>query len=101
MKQYILPQNSLSRTNVMITLEFHCHTYASKNSLTRPADLIKTARRKGLNRLVITDHNSITGALEAREIDPELVIVGEEIMTTSGEILRGVREGGDSSFSFP
>lgn len=70
-----------------ITLEFHCHTHASKDSLTRPADLIKAARRKGLDRLVITDHNSIAGALEAQAIDPELVIVGEEIMTTKGEIL--------------
>lgn len=68
-------------------LEFHCHTRASKDSLTRPADLIKAARRKGLDRLVITDHNSIAGALEAQAIDPQLVIVGEEIMTTKGEIL--------------
>lgn len=70
-----------------LTLEFHCHTHASKDSLTRPADLIKAARRKGIDRLVITDHNSIAGALEAQAIDPGLVIVGEEIMTTQGEIL--------------
>lgn len=71
----------------MVKLEFHCHTHASKDSLTKPADLIKTARRKGLDRLVITDHNSIQGAREAQLLDPELVIVGEEIMTTRGEIL--------------
>lgn len=77
----------------LISLEFHCHTHASKDSLTRPADLIKAARRKGLDRLVITDHNSIAGALEAQAIDPQLVIVGEEIMTTKGEILAAfVRE---------
>ncbi len=71
----------------MLKLEFHCHTHASKDSLTRPADLIKAVRRKGLDRIVITDHNTIAGALEAQAIDPELVIVGEEIMTTKGEIL--------------
>ena len=77
----------------MLRVEFHCHTYASKDSLTRPGDLIHTARRKGLDRLVITDHNSIAGAVEAQAIDPELVIVGEEIMTTKGEILAAfVRE---------
>ncbi len=76
-----------------LTLEFHCHTYASKDSLTRPADLVRAARRKGLDRLVVTDHNSIAGALEAQAIDPQLVIVGEEIMTTKGEILAAfVRE---------
>lgn len=71
----------------MITLEFHCHTNASKDSLTRPADLIRAARRKGLDRVVVTDHNSIAGARAAQDLDPELIIVGEEIMTTRGEIL--------------
>ena len=77
----------------MLSLEFHCHTHASKDSLTRPADLIATARRKGIDRVVVTDHNSIAGAREAQAIDPELIIVGEEIMTTRGEILAAfVRE---------
>ena len=77
----------------MLTLEFHCHTNASKDSLTEPADLIRAARRRGLDRVVITDHNSIAGAKAAQALDPELIIVGEEIMTTKGEILAAfVRE---------
>jgi predicted metal-dependent phosphoesterase TrpH len=70
-----------------ITVEFHSHTIASKDSLTKPRDLIAKAHQRGIDRLVITDHNTISGALEAQELDPELVIVGEEIMTTRGEIL--------------
>lgn len=70
-----------------ISVEFHSHTRASKDSLTAPADLIAAARHKGIDRLIITDHNTITGALAAQALDPELVIVGEEIMTTQGEIL--------------
>ncbi len=78
---------------MIISVEFHCHTYASKDSLTRPADLVSAARRKGIDRVVVTDHNSIAGAFEAQAIDPELIIVGEEIMTTQGEILAAfVRE---------
>src|SRR5512134_2292626 len=69
------------------TVEFHCHTIYSKDSLTRPADLVKTCRRKGIDRVIVTDHNSIAGAQAAQALDPELVIVGEEIMTTRGEIL--------------
>ncbi len=68
-------------------VEFHCHTSASKDSLTPPEKLVDTARRKGLGRLIITDHNSIAGARLAQRLDPEFVIVGEEIMTTKGEIL--------------
>jgi predicted metal-dependent phosphoesterase TrpH len=71
----------------MIFTEFHCHTCASKDSLTRPVDLVAMARRKGIDRVVVTDHNSIAGAREAQAIDPELIIIGEEIMTTRGEIL--------------
>ncbi len=71
----------------LIRLEFHSHTSSSRDSLLRPADLVAAARRKGIDRVVVTDHNSIVGAREAQRIDPERIIVGEEIMTMRGEIL--------------
>ncbi len=67
--------------------EFHCHTIYSKDSLVSPARLVETCRQKGIDRVIVTDHNSIVGAVEAQRVAPELVIVGEEIMTTKGEIL--------------
>lgn len=70
-----------------LRVEFHCHTIYSKDSLSDPAALVETARKKGVDRLVVTDHNSIQGALLAKAIDPERIIVGEEIMTLSGELL--------------
>ncbi len=70
-----------------LRVEFHCHTYISKDCVTPPQKLIAACYRRGIDRLVITDHNSIAGAVEAREHAPELVIVGEEIMTTDGELL--------------
>ncbi|HSL46695.1 MAG TPA: PHP domain-containing protein [Anaerolineales bacterium] len=69
------------------SVEFHCHTNASKDSLTSPRELVDTCRRKGIDRVVVTDHNTIAGAREAQSLDPERVIVGEEILTTQGEIL--------------
>ena len=71
----------------MLRVEFHCHTIASKDSLTRPESLVKTCRRKGIDRVVVTDHNTIAGARAAQKLDPERIIVGEEIMTTRGELL--------------
>lgn len=73
----------------MLKVEFHCHTIASSDSLTHPRDLVNTCRRKGIDRVIITDHNTIAGAWAAHRLDPELVIVGEEIATTRGEILAG------------
>jgi predicted metal-dependent phosphoesterase TrpH len=71
----------------VLKVEFHSHTIASKDSLLHPADLVVAARRKGIDRVVVTDHDSIAGALEAKKLDPERVLTGEEIMTTRGEIL--------------
>lgn len=52
-----------------------------------PGRLIDIGRRRGLQRLAVTDHNAFDGALCAYKIDPELIVPGEEIMTTGGELL--------------
>lgn len=75
------------KSSDILRVEFHCHTIFSKDSLTRPRDLVEACRRKRIDRVVVTDHNSIAGARAAQALDPERVIVGEEIMTTRGEIL--------------
>jgi predicted metal-dependent phosphoesterase TrpH len=71
----------------MIHLEFHCHTLYSGDSLTSLESLLAACERKGIDRLVITDHNTIAGAVEAHRLDPQRVIVGEEVMTRDGELL--------------
>jgi hypothetical protein len=71
----------------LLRVEFHCHTIHSPDSLTRPAALLAACARKKIDRVVITDHNTIRGALEARALDPQRVIIGEEIQTREGELL--------------
>ena len=44
-------------------------------------------KRKKIDLLCVTDHNTIKGALEAEKLEAEMVIVGEEITTEQGEIL--------------
>lgn len=72
---------------MFIRVDFHTHTFASKDSLTSPDDFIKACFRRGLDRVVVTDHNTIRCALMLRRISPELIIIGEEIKTTRGELL--------------
>lgn len=74
-------------TPMLLRTEFHCHTIYSKDSLLQPQAMLAACQRKGIDRLIITDHNSIAGAIEAQRLDLQRVIVGEEIMTTCGEIL--------------
>jgi predicted metal-dependent phosphoesterase TrpH len=64
--------------------DLHLHTRFSRDSVTEPAALIARARKLGLNRIAVTDHNTIAGALAAREIAPDLVIIGEEIVLEGG-----------------
>jgi predicted metal-dependent phosphoesterase TrpH len=71
----------------LITVELHCHTWHSKDSLVLPGRLIEICRRRRIDRLAVTDHNRIAGALQTRDLAPDLVIVGEEIMTRQGELL--------------
>jgi predicted metal-dependent phosphoesterase TrpH len=71
----------------MLRLEFHCHTIYSKDSLTTPEALLAACERKGIQRVVITDHNTIAGGLHAHRLDPQRVIIGEEILTSRGELL--------------
>jgi predicted metal-dependent phosphoesterase TrpH len=78
--------NTLSTPTLKVDL--HIHTCASEDGALHPTEVIKVAKRKGLDHICITDHNTIDGALLAYRIDPDFVIVGEEILTKAGgEIL--------------
>ena len=71
----------------MLDLELHSHTRYSPDSLSKLADVIAHCRKIGIDRIAITDHSEIEGALLAHKMAPDLVIVGEEVMTTQGELL--------------
>ena len=73
--------------NDFVRVELHAHTVASKDSLVRPERLIRHCEKIGIDKIAITDHNEIQGALAARDLAPDRVIVGEEIETTQGELI--------------
>ncbi len=68
-------------------IELHAHTCYSEDSLLPPHTLLKVAQQRGLDKIAITDHNTLRGAREAYALAPERVIIGEEIMTSRGELL--------------
>lgn len=71
----------------MIKVDFHVHSIASKDSLSKVERLVARAEELGLGRLILTDHNTTAGAVELQNRYPDFVIAGEEILTTKGEIL--------------
>lgn len=71
----------------MLNVDFHAHTHFSKDCLICIEDLPRVCQLRGIDRLVITDHNTIAGALQAHAMDPQRFIIGEEIKTQKGELL--------------
>ncbi|HEX2905503.1 MAG TPA: PHP domain-containing protein [Phototrophicaceae bacterium] len=68
-------------------VDLHSHTLWSKDCLTAFETIITVCQQRGIHRIAITDHNTADGALALQKLAPELIIPGEEIMTTQGEIL--------------
>jgi len=80
----------MSASGRLWEVDLHSHTRASPDCLSDPVEVVRRARQAGLDRLAVTDHDEIRGAFEAREADPDLVIVGEEVRTEEGLDLIGL-----------
>ena len=76
----------------LIEVDLHMHTDHSPDCATPVEVLLETARDRGLGAIAITDHNEVSGALEARRIAEGMsdlkVIVAEEVKTAEqGEVI--------------
>ena len=66
------------------------HTCFSHDAYQTPRELVDRARELQLDRVAVTDHHTLDGALRARDLDPERVIVGEEITARCGTDVIGL-----------
>jgi glycosyltransferase involved in cell wall biosynthesis len=74
----------------LIDVDLHMHTDHSYDCATPVEVLLAEAQARGLGAIAITDHNEISGALDARSKAPAglKVIVAEEIKTAGqGEVI--------------
>ena len=73
----------------MIDVDLHMHTDHSPDCATPVEVLLATAKQEGFGAIAITDHNEISGALDAvAKAEGVKVIVGEEVKTaTQGEVI--------------
>ncbi len=75
----------------LIEVDLHMHTDHSYDCATPVEVLLASAREAGLGAIAVTDHNEISGALEAQAKSAQAgvrVIVGEEIKTDGqGEVI--------------
>jgi glycosyltransferase involved in cell wall biosynthesis len=77
------------REKNFIHVDLHMHTDHSPDCATPVDTLLDTAKRVGLGAIAVTDHNEISGALEARERANGIkVVVAEEVKTADqGEVI--------------
>lgn len=68
-------------------VDLHLHTCYSPDSNASLKSIIERCKRLGIGCIAVTDHNTIAGALRMQEIAPFPVIVGEEVMSSAGEII--------------
>lgn len=73
----------------LIDVDVHMHTDHSGDCATPVEVLLATARERDLGAIAVTDHNEVSGALDAQaKADGLKVIVGEEVKTASqGEVI--------------
>lgn len=81
-------------------VELHTHTHYSRGTRVKydgidsPEKMVKHAKKLGIDAINISDHNTIQGAIKAKKIGKDiLVIIGEEINTDSGDVIAvGIQE---------
>jgi dephospho-CoA kinase len=67
-----------------LRMDLHLHTRGSWDSRSDPEAVLERARRQGIGRIAITDHNRLGVALEMHARHPAFVIPGEEVKTAEG-----------------
>ncbi|MBN1826241.1 MAG: PHP domain-containing protein [Candidatus Eisenbacteria bacterium] len=70
-----------------IRVEIHVHTAFSFDSKAAPEEVEEAALRAGVDRIAVTDHDTIEGALRLRGRGRIETIIGEEVTTSLGDVI--------------
>jgi predicted metal-dependent phosphoesterase TrpH len=70
-----------------VRVDLHLHSDYSHDGRSSLDELVARARECELDRIALTDHNTIEGALALARLAPGLTIVGEEAKTREGEVI--------------
>ncbi|MFQ5909765.1 MAG: PHP domain-containing protein [Thermoplasmata archaeon] len=72
-------------------MDLHIHSAFSSDGRERPEDILRYARKIGLDGIAILDHNDIRGSLKAFEMSKDmkdiLVVRGLEVSTEAGHVI--------------
>jgi len=72
---------------LLLKIDLHVHTCYSTDAATTPQEVIAYSKKRGLDGVAITDHDTLKGALKLINHEELIVIPGIEITTAKGHIL--------------
>jgi len=70
-----------------VRVDLHLHSHFSHDGQSSLDELIQRCAECGLDRIALTDHNTVEGALALAKMAPLLAIIGEEAKTREGEVI--------------
>jgi predicted metal-dependent phosphoesterase TrpH len=70
-----------------VRVDLHLHSNYSHDGQSSLEELIERCAEIGLDRIALTDHNTMEGAQALANMAPELAIIGEEAKTREGEVI--------------
>lgn len=68
-------------------VDLHTHSFYSRDGLDPPELMKEIAKRKGLDAIALTDHDTLKGFRQALKVDKEFFFKGIEIASEDGDIL--------------
>jgi predicted metal-dependent phosphoesterase TrpH len=70
-----------------VRVDLHLHSNYSHDGQSSLEELIQRCAEVGLDRIALTDHNTMEGAQALADLAPDLTIIGEEAKTREGEVI--------------
>ncbi|UCE44058.1 MAG: PHP domain-containing protein [Candidatus Bathyarchaeota archaeon] len=73
--------------NLALKIDLHVHTCYSSDGVTTLREVAAYAKRRGLDGVAITDHDTVEGALKLQGKKGLIVVPGIEVTTLGGHVL--------------
>jgi hypothetical protein len=72
---------------LVLKIDLHVHTCYSSDGITTPREVVVYAKRRGLDGVAITDHDTVEGALKLLGKTDLIIIPGIEISSLGGHVV--------------
>jgi predicted metal-dependent phosphoesterase TrpH len=71
----------------LVRVDLHVHSSASADCRSDPEQVVRRCRQLGLSPVFFTDHDTIDGAAGLGATGIDAIVIGEEVLTSEGEII--------------